>query len=107
LQSSNKTKTAWNVIKSLTIKRPNSKDELMLNTEGKLIKNPQISADTFNNYFSKVVDEYVINITKQDYNKINQHSYLQYLVHDSNQPFLPINLKPVTEKEMYEINKSL
>jgi hypothetical protein len=61
-QSSNKTKTAWNVIKSLTNKRPNSKDELMLNTEGKLYKNPQILADTFNNYFSKFVDESVINL---------------------------------------------
>jgi hypothetical protein len=37
----------------------------MLNIEGKLIKNPQILADTFINYFSKVVDESVININKQ------------------------------------------
>jgi hypothetical protein len=88
LQSSNKTKTALNVIKSLTTKRPNCKDELMLNNEGTLIKNPQILEDTFNNYFSKVVDESVINITKQDRNQINQHSYLEYLVHESHQPFL-------------------
>jgi hypothetical protein len=31
----------------------------MLNIEGKQIKNPQILADTFNDYFSKVVDESV------------------------------------------------
>jgi hypothetical protein len=36
----------------------------MLNIEGKLIKNPQILADTLNKYFSKVMDESVINITK-------------------------------------------
>jgi hypothetical protein len=53
------------------------------------------------------VDESVINITKQDHNQINKHSYLEYLVHESHQPFLPINLKPVTEKENYEIHKSL
>jgi hypothetical protein len=70
----------------------------MLNIEGKLIKNPQILADTFNNHFSKVVDESVINIIKQDYNQINQHSDLEYLVHESHQPFLPINLKSVNWK---------
>jgi hypothetical protein len=48
----------------------------MLNTEGNLLKNPQILADTFNNYFYKVMDESVINVTKQDHNQINQHSYL-------------------------------
>jgi hypothetical protein len=79
----------------------------MLNIEGKLIKNPQILADTLNNCCSKVVDESVINIIKQDHNKINQHSYLEYLVHESHQPFLPINLESVTGKEIYEINKSL
>jgi predicted YcjX-like family ATPase len=60
----------------------------MFNIEGKLIINPQILADTYNKYFSKVVDESVINITKQDHNQISQHSYLEYLVHESHQPFL-------------------
>jgi hypothetical protein len=102
-QSSNKTKTAWNAIKSLTNKRPNSKEEIMLNIEGKQIQNPQILADTFNNYFSKVVDESVINIIKQDCNQINQHSHMEYLVYAFQQPFLPISFKSVTEKEIYEI----
>jgi hypothetical protein len=52
----------------------------MLNIEGKLTKNFQILSDTFNNYFSKIVDESVINIIKQDNNQINQHSYLENLV---------------------------
>jgi hypothetical protein len=97
-QSSNKTKTACNVIKSLTNKRPNSKEELMLNIEGKQIQNPQILADNFNNYFSKVVDESVINIIKQNCNQINQHSHMESLVHAFQQPFLPISFKSVTEK---------
>jgi hypothetical protein len=101
-QSSNKTKTAWNFIKSLTNKRPSSKEELMLNIEGKQIQNPQILADTFNNYFSEV-DESVINIIKQDCNQINQHSHMEYLVHAFQQHFLPISFKSVTEKEIYEI----
>jgi hypothetical protein len=64
-------------------------------------------ADTLDNHISKVVDEYVTNIIKLDHSPINQHSYLEYLVHESHHLFLPINLKPVTEKEIYEMNKSL
>jgi hypothetical protein len=62
----------------------------MLNIEGKQIQNHQILTDTFNNYFSKVVDESVINIIKQDCNRISQHSHMEYLVHAFQQPFLPI-----------------
>jgi hypothetical protein len=36
----------------------------MLNIEGTQIKNPQILADTFNDYISIVVDESICNITK-------------------------------------------
>jgi hypothetical protein len=97
-QSSNKTKAVWNVIKAVTNKRSCRKEELMLNVEGKLIKNPQILADTFQNYFSKVMDESVLNITKQDHNQSNQNAYLEYLVHVSCQTHLTINLRPVTEK---------
>jgi hypothetical protein len=67
-QSSNKTKTAWNVVRSLTKKQSNIKDELILNIEGTQVKNPQILAETFNDYFPKDVDESVSNITKQDLN---------------------------------------
>jgi hypothetical protein len=47
-----------------TKKQSNLKDKFMLNIEGTLIKNPQILADTFNDYFSKVVDKSISNITK-------------------------------------------
>jgi hypothetical protein len=70
-QLSNKTKTAWNVIRSLTKKQSNTKDEFILNIEGTQIKNPQILADSFNDYFSKTVDESVCNITKQTSSKPN------------------------------------
>ena len=83
-QSENKTKTAWSIIKSLTNKRANSGEEPMLNIEGKLIKNPQIFAETFNNYFSNIVEESVIKIIKQDNNALSKHSYMQHLVHFSN-----------------------
>jgi hypothetical protein len=48
-QSTNKTKAAWNIIRSLTNKRVNSNEELVLNYKGKLINDPQTLAETFNN----------------------------------------------------------
>jgi hypothetical protein len=50
----------------------------MFNIEKKLIKNHHILSHTFNNYFSKVVDESVIYIIKQDHSQINQHSNFLY-----------------------------
>jgi hypothetical protein len=81
--------------------------KIILNIEGKLTKNPQIVADTFNNYLSEVVDQSVINIIKQDHSQIKQHTYWEYLVHEFHQPFPSVHFKPVTEKEICEINKSL
>ena len=106
-QSENKTKTAWSIIKSLNNKQASSSEEPMLNIDGKLIKNPQILAETFNNYVSNIVEESVIKIIKQDNNDLNKHSYMQYLVSAFQQPFSPMKLKSVTETEFYEINKSL
>ena len=65
-QSVNKTKTARSVIRSLTNKQGNKNEELMLNSEGKLIKNTQSIADAFNNYFDTVVEESIIKVIKQD-----------------------------------------
>jgi len=106
-ESEKKTKTVWSIIKSLTNKRANSSEEPMLNIEGKLIKNLQILAENFNNYFSNIVEESVIKIIKQENNDLSKHSYMHYLVNAFQQPFSPINMKSVTEKEIYEISKSL
>ena len=72
-----------------------------------LIKNPQILSETFNNYFSNIVEESVIKINKKHNNDLSKHSYMHYLVNAFQQPFSPINMKSVTEKEIYEISKSL
>jgi hypothetical protein len=98
--SSNKSNAAWTVIKLLTNKQSNSKEELMLNLEGKLIKDPQILADTFSRYFSIVVEKSVNIATKLDHNQINKKASMEYLMSNFSQPFLPINPKPITVKEI-------
>jgi hypothetical protein len=61
VQSKNKTRTAWNVIRSLTTKRNESIDdgELAVKIEGNLTKNPKVLASAFNKYFSNAVEETV------------------------------------------------
>ena len=64
-KSTEKTKIAWNVIKSFTAQRFNQIDKLLMNISGQIVKNPQTLADTFNNYFSNVAKESVSKIIKQ------------------------------------------
>ena len=69
--------------------------------------NPQILAENFNNYFPNIVEESITKIIKQDNNDLSKHLYMQYSVNAFQQTFSPIKLKSVTEKEIYEINKTL
>jgi phosphoenolpyruvate-protein kinase (PTS system EI component) len=101
-QSTNKTKAAWNVIRSLINKRVNSNEELIFNYKRKLINDPQTLAETFTNYFTKVLEESVSKVIKHDCNQVNNEISLENLVHG---PYKPVNLMPVTGKEINEIKK--
>jgi GMP synthase PP-ATPase subunit len=83
-QSINKLKAAWNVIKSLTNKQVDSNEEFILQRE--LISDPQILAESFNNYFIKVVEESVSNVTKHYYNQVNNGINFDYLVKEPTEP---------------------
>ena len=67
-QSQNKTKTAWNVVRSLTTKQnSNINDgELEIKIEGNVTRIPKIIANTFNRYFLDVVEETVAQILQQN-----------------------------------------
>jgi hypothetical protein len=79
-------------------------NELILNYKGKLRNDPQTLAETFNNYFTKVVEESVSKVIKHDYNQANNETSLENLVHGS---YKPVNLMPVTGKEINEIKKNM
>jgi len=106
-KSTDKTKTAWNAIKSFTAQRSNENDKLLLNIRGKIVKNPQTLADTFNNYFTNVVKELVSKITKRGNSNLSQGSYMQYLDQAFPRSFPAIHMKEVKEKEINEIQKGL
>jgi hypothetical protein len=55
LNSNNKIKTTWNIIKMITGKRTNNTKVQFLNIGKKLTDNPQQIADSFNDYFLIIV----------------------------------------------------
>jgi hypothetical protein len=61
--SSNKTKTIWDIVKLETSKGTNNQNICTLNVDGKLIRNKQEIADTFNKYFLSVAEN--MNAKKQ------------------------------------------
>jgi len=71
------------------------------------MKNPQVIAKTFNNYFFNIVEESVTKIIKHENSDRSKHPYMQHSVNAFQQPLSPIELEPVTEKEIYEIIRSL
>jgi hypothetical protein len=57
LNSNNKSKTIWNIVKNETGKYNNSHDPSQLNKNGKKIKNGLHIANAFNTYFSTMIDK--------------------------------------------------
>jgi hypothetical protein len=77
---------------------------LILNYKGKLINDLQTLAETFNNYFTKVVEESVSKVIKHDYNKVSNETNLENLVHGL---YKSVNLMPIIGKEINEIKKNM
>jgi hypothetical protein len=57
LNSQNKTKTIWNIVRSETGKITKREDITSLSINGMLIQNQQTIANSFNNYFSIVAEK--------------------------------------------------
>ena len=57
-QSSNKTKTTWNIVKTITNKRNNQNRIASMNINNHLIHDPNIIANSFNSFFSLVAENF-------------------------------------------------
>jgi hypothetical protein len=66
--SNNKIKTTWNIIKTITDKRPNNTEVQFLYIKEKLTDNHQQITDFLNNYFLTIVGN-INNKIKCDYPK--------------------------------------
>jgi hypothetical protein len=107
LNSSNKSKSTWDIIRRETSKQYTAGDIQALAIEGALSYDQQIIAEAFNNYFASIIDS--IN-NKNAYNKIRTNELsatYNYLSQNSLNPFASTVLKSFSTKEIMNIIKSL
>jgi hypothetical protein len=86
LESNNKIKTAWKIVKVESGKKTINEDVQVLNVDGKSTNNPQAIASAFNEYFLSMVEKIYLNN-----NNINNNP-IYYFSHAFNSSYPNINL---------------
>ena len=79
--------------------------ELVIDT--KHLKDQQDIADTFNNYFSTIIDKISINNTNNKTDKENFPTFQHYLEQNHSYPPSPLVIKTFSTKEITSIIKAL
>jgi hypothetical protein len=105
INSKNRTKTTWNIVKSLTGKKPHHETIPSLSGLGKSYINTKMIADPFNKYFLSVAETITNNTLKNSdiiyiCNKVNK-----YLIDIFKTTFPPINYGCVTINGIGNIDK--
>ena len=77
LKSTNKFKTTWNIVKTVTNNGNNPNNIASMNINNNLISNPVTIANAFNAYFSSVAGNLIKNFSGNNY--INYKDQLIYL----------------------------
>ena len=106
--STNKPKTAWSIIKTITNNKINPNDKLMMKIDGKPTTHKQIIAEEFNSYYVSVAN----NITNDNpanntIDDLNETDPLNYMYSAFQQSFTKIKLKNTTTGEIEKIIKEL
>jgi hypothetical protein len=105
INSTNKTKTTWNIIENINNRR-GRQDTSSIKINGDITQNNQVIADTFNNYYSSVA-QHVTNNFSNSNSVGNKHNPVNYLSNILKQPLLLDKLKFVSPKEIENVSKSL
>jgi hypothetical protein len=71
LESNNKIKTAWEIVKVESGKKTINEDVQVLNIDGKSTNNPQSIASAFNEYFLSLVEKIYLNNNNNNNNNMN------------------------------------
>jgi hypothetical protein len=107
INSKNKSKTIWNIIKTETGKRDGKEDIKLLNIQGNITSDQQVLANNLNDYFLTIVD---IIIDSSSVTKTGQPIYDKFLNYMSPKStgLLPnIRVMHTTTHEIEGIMKSL
>jgi hypothetical protein len=107
VNSSNKTKTTWNVINGNINKRPRSNDISFININGTKTYNSQVVANTFNTYFSTLAQHIYTEYFKNSNSAAIVNNHLNYLHDTFKQTIPPIQSKFVLLKEIEDVVNSL
>jgi hypothetical protein len=102
--STNKPKTTWSIIKTITNNKKNFNNILMAEIDGKIMTHYQTIAEKLNNYYvsvaASITNNNPVNNNNDDLNKINQ---LNYLCSVFKQSFTSIKMKNTATYEIKEI----
>jgi hypothetical protein len=96
VNSSNKTKTTWNIINENINKKPQKNDISFLNINGIITHNSQVIANSFNTYFLTVAQHiHTKNFTNSN-SGVSENNPLNYLYNVFKQPIPSIKLQFVS-----------
>jgi len=96
VNSSNKTKTTWNIINGNLNKRPRSNEISFININGTKTYNSQVTANTFNTYFLTLAQHIYTENFKNSNSVAIVHNPLNYLHDAFKQTIPPIKFKFVS-----------
>jgi len=96
IQSTNETKTTWNIINGNINKRALKQNISLLNTNRANTHDSQVIASTFHAYFSTVAQNIYTKIT----NSVDINGPLNYLHNALKQPIPAMKLKSITSNEI-------
>ena len=103
LNSCNKTKTVWNIVKTVTNKRNNHNKIVSMKINNNLTNDPELIGDNLNKFFSSTINSLTHETLSND---LIQNS-LQYRSNFKNNRKPSFNLKPTSPDEINKIIKSL
>ena len=106
--STNKPKTTWSIIKTITSNKNNPNGILMMEIDGKITTHHQTIAEEFNNYYVSVADNITNNnLVNNTVGDLNKNNPLSYLYSAFQQSFTNMKLKNTTTGEIGKIIKEL
>jgi hypothetical protein len=101
--STNKSKTTWNIVRTITNKRDSQNKITSMNINSHLIQDPDIIANSFNSFFSSVAQ----NLTQQPSGNNPKKEPIQNLYSNNRKPMTLLHLDPTSAHEINKIIQSL
>jgi hypothetical protein len=106
--STNKPKTTWNIIKTITYNQNKPNKRLLMEIEGKFTTHHQTIAEKFNTYYISAADNITNNNqTMNTFDNSHKKDPLNYLYSAFQQSFTSIKLKNTTTGEIEKITTQL